>query len=1160
MSELPWASTLQVNRLYDFIEEGLVIIDNAGVIVHSNQAFADSLQYSAGELLNRHLDDLLASEHKGTLPLQLAKDKGQSLGLIFMNRAGENQEKQVRVIGLADGDQSKGYLVVINKKDEHESSFENILASAYLKMVVVDTNLNMIYVNPAFSESANEFIGTPVVNGVGVEYREEFQQKLETAMKQGINQELEISESIEGRPTTWHVLRIGPIQDNGNTIGAVIAGYDITERVMALQALRESRDRYELALSGADLGVWDWTRETGEMIFSDRYVGMLGYKLDEIEQKYSSWENLVHPDDLELAKERWGTHVDGITPLYSSEHRMRTKAGGWKWVLERGKVVERNSEGGTKRATGTLLDITERKVIEKALEQSEEKYRNLLENLPQRVFYKNKNHIYIAANPAFARDLGKDVTDIIGKTDYDFYPTDLADKYRSSDRQVLDTLETFEVDEPYMCIDEPRFAHTVKAPVRDDEGNIVGIIGIYWDITEATEAAHALRESEIKYRSLVDQSLMGIAIIPAGFESIAFANPKMCNILGYSQEELIQTNREQVSALVHPDDVVRIDDYLNSRIEETKPGEPLQVRMIHRDGQELWVDFSAGAIEYGDTPAVQVTVIDITKRLEAEKEVLRDRKVFRAIAEGAIQAKDTGELSRELLKGILSSLEFDFGTLRLYDERKNVLRFSALLGVEIRDIREELPMTPEFGNEYIIVKTALSKTPVFIPDVAEAAPDSPHLKRLMDIGASSAIAYPILDDEQQLLGVLSLATHAPRQYTEGDLEIFSTIVSMLGSVLERKKAEKALQISERRYRELLTNIDEGMAIVDLDELILFVNDAFADILGYSKSELIGKSILEIVAETEVPTILEQTEVRRSGKSSAYTHQFTRKDGMHRIVRVSAVPSRDDDGLVDGTVAVITDITERIQKDLEIQKLNAELSRRVEERTAELAAANKELEAFSYSVSHDLRTPLRTIDGFSQALLEDYSDVLDETGQDFLRRVRSAATRMGSLIEDLLELSRVTRAEMVRTQVDLSKMVGEIVDGLREADPERKVNVRISEDVHIRCDPRLMKLALQNLLGNSWKFTSKISNAEIEFGGQEMDGETVIYVKDNGAGFNMEYSDKLFVPFQRLHETEEFEGSGIGLATVQRIINRHGGRVWAESKVKEGSTFYFTVPD
>jgi light-regulated signal transduction histidine kinase (bacteriophytochrome) len=233
---------------------------------------------------------------------------------------------------------------------------------------------------------------------------------------------------------------------------------------------------------------------------------------------------------------------------------------------------------------------------------------------------------------------------------------------------------------------------------------------------------------------------------------------------------------------------------------------------------------------------------------------------------------------------------------------------------------------------------------------------------------------------------------------------------------------------------------------------------------------------------------------------------------------------------------------------------------VEERTAELAAANKELESFAYSVSHDLRAPLRTIDGFSQALQEDYSETLDDTALDFLRRVRSAATQMGSLIEDLLVLSRVTRAEMDRTKVDLSEIAKSVVDEMQDSESDRQVDITVAESMPVRCDKRLIKLVLQNLLDNAWKFTSKIPTPIIEFGSEEKDGETHYFVKDNGAGFDMEYSDKLFVPFQRLHSVEDFEGSGIGLATVQRVINRHGGRVWAESVIDKGSTFYFTIPD
>ena len=1160
MSELPWTSTLQVNRLFDLLNEGLVVLDNSGVIVHSNLAFADSLQYSAGDLMDLRFDDLIAEEQKGQLISHLGAEPSSPIELTLVSQSGDRLQKQLKTIGLIEDELPKGFFLIITDIDEHCPKFEKIVSSAFLKMVVVDTDLNIVYVNPAFNESSEEVIGMPVYLGVAPEFRDELREKLETAMNDGTNQEMEFSETLEGRPTTWHVLRIGPIKDDNEVTGAVIAGYEVTERVKAMQALQESRERYELALMGADLGVWDWNAETDEMLFSNRWAEILGYVVDEIEPNYAGWEELVHPDDIEVVESRWNTHVHGITPFYSSEHRMRTKGGGWKWVLERGKVVERNEDGGTKRATGTLLDITERKVIEKALLQSEEKYRNLLEYIPHRIFYKNRDSIYVACNPAFAKDLGLSLTDVIGKSDLDLYPEELAHNFRSSDKQVLETQEIIEIDGPYMEDKEQRTGHIVKAPVRDDEGKIVGVIGIYWDITESTQAAEALRESESKYRSLIEQSLMGIAIVPRGFQSIAFVNPQICKMLGYTQEELLKMNPEQVRNLVHSDDIERIDDYLNNRLKDTKPGETIQVRMVHKDGSLIWADFSAGAIDYGEVPAVQVTVVDITKRIKAETEVLRDRQVFRTIAEGAIQAKDTGELSKELLKGIISSLDFDFGTFRLFDEKKNVLRYSALLGIEISDTKPELPLTQDFAENYIIVNTALTKKPVFISEIDKAIQKNPFLKRLKELGASSAVAYPILDDDQQLLGVLSLATYSPRIYSDGDKELFATIVNMLGTVLERMRAEKALQISERRYRELLTNIAEGMAIVDLEEDILFANKAFSDMLGYTESELVEMNILDIVADEDKAVILTQTEERQKGKSTAYTHRFVRKDGEQRIVRVSAVPSRDDDGQVDGSIAVITDITERILKDREIQKLNEELSRRVEERTAELAAANKELEAFSYSVSHDLRAPLRTIDGFSQALMEDYSDVIDDTGRDFLRRVRSAAGRMASLIEDLLVLSRVTRAEMDRTDVDLSKIAGDIIDEFREMEPERMVDVEISDDVHVRCDQRLIKLVLQNLLDNAWKFTSKKENAIIEFGSEDRDGEPVFYVKDNGAGFNMDHRDKLFVPFQRLHHVEDFEGSGIGLATVQRIINRHGGKVWAESTINEGSTFYFTITE
>lgn len=254
----------------------------------------------------------------------------------------------------------------------------------------------------------------------------------------------------------------------------------------------------------------------------------------------------------------------------------------------------------------------------------------------------------------------------------------------------------------------------------------------------------------------------------------------------------------------------------------------------------------------------------------------------------------------------------------------------------------------------------------------------------------------------------------------------------------------------------------------------------------------------------------------------------------------------------------------------VEITNQQLQKEMEERrraeaqiqgvNTELLAANNELEAFSYSVSHDLRAPLRSIDGFSLALLDDYADKLDEDGRDYLHRVRAATQRMGTLIDDMLNLSRVTRTEMRLENADLSAMARSITTELRSAQPERRVEFRFEEGLKAVADSHLLRIALENLIGNAWKFSSKRESACIEFGRTHCDGGAAYYVRDNGAGFDPAYAERLFGAFQRLHDNAEFPGTGVGLATVQRIIHRHGGRIWAESAVERGATFYFTLSE
>lgn len=246
--------------------------------------------------------------------------------------------------------------------------------------------------------------------------------------------------------------------------------------------------------------------------------------------------------------------------------------------------------------------------------------------------------------------------------------------------------------------------------------------------------------------------------------------------------------------------------------------------------------------------------------------------------------------------------------------------------------------------------------------------------------------------------------------------------------------------------------------------------------------------------------------------------------------------------------------ELAKKSAMLSQLNETLARQ----TAELEAANKELEAFSYAVSHDLRAPLRGIDGFSRALEEDYGKELGQKGRSHVARIRRSAERMNELIDDLLQLSRMTRAEMRWDHVNLSEIVREIAADLAPKGPERHVDIAIQEGLTVRGDRRLLRAALENLLSNAWKYTAKREHAAIELGVTEVEGETAYFVRDNGAGFNMAYAYKLFVPFQRLHSAADFPGTGVGLATVQRIIRRHGGRIWAEGHVNEGATFYFTL--
>jgi PAS domain S-box-containing protein len=377
-----------------------------------------------------------------------------------------------------------------------------------------------------------------------------------------------------------------------------------------------------------------------------------------------------------------------------------------------------------------------------------------------------------------------------------------------------------------------------------------------------------------------------------------------------------------------------------------------------------------------------------------------------------------------------------------------------------------------------------------------------------------------------------------------DNEIAGSVVTF-NDITERRAAE----LASRRFAAVVDSSDDAIITKTLDGIITSWNRGAQRVFGYSAEETIGMSMLILLPEDRKHE--ERDILARLARKERLDHFETvrqTKDGRLIDVSVTISPMVDSSGNLLGASKVARDITA------------AKTAERAVLRAKELAeTATRELEAFSYSVAHDLRAPLRSIDGFSQALLEDYEDRLDDEGRKYLRQVRESAQQMAHLIDDLLSLSKVTRDEMEKHPVDLSALASKVAERLRKREPDRQIEVIIpSEKVMVDGDARLLGVAFENLLGNAWKFTGRQPAPRIEFAAHAGNGQPVYSVRDNGAGFDMQYADKLFGAFQRLHSSAEFDGTGIGLAIVQRVVRRHGGRIWGEGEVNRGATFYFTL--
>ncbi len=632
------------------------------------------------------------------------------------------------------------------------------------------------------------------------------------------------------------------------------------------------------------------------------------------------------------------------------------------------------------------------------------------------------------------------------------------------------------------------------------------------DVTTQVRAEEELRESEQRYRDLFERSPIPMWVYDAETLRFLAVNEAAVRRYGYTRQEFAHLT---IADLHVPDAVPALLERARTRAPDAMVERHAGHR--HRSGTVIEVDIRSGPIVFGGRRARQVLAHDITDRVRME----------RALREGEERLRTISDNVPALIGYIDADQRYRF-TNRTYENWFG-LPAREFIGQTIREVVGDA----HYANIRSDVETALAGHTVTV-------------ERPLHGGTGREIFTRI--------------TYIPHFTTDGKVLGFY----VLGyDITEHRQAEEARARERALLRAVVDHLPDNVYVKDRETRYLLMNPAGLAARGAKREEdVLGKTAAAFYpAETAAMFDAEDREVMASGEPLLVRERVaTTEDGEKTWYLGTKVALRDGEGKVIGIVGIGRDITELRRGAETIRRLNAELEQRVRERTAQLEAANRELEAFSYSVSHDLKAPLRSIEGFGKALLEDYvGKKLDAQGRDFLNRLHAASQRMGELIDDLLALSRVTRSEMVRVPINLSAMAEEIAGDLKKSAARRKVRIAVAGDLVVHGDPQLIRVALENLLTNAWKFTSGKEQAEIEVGATRQSDGTAYFVRDNGAGFDMAYASRLFTAFQRLHGAKEFPGTGVGLATVQRVIYRHGGKVWAEGAVDRGATFYFTLP-
>ncbi len=880
---------------------------------------------------------------------------------------------------------------------------------------------------------------------------------------------------------------------------------DVAERDRALEALRQSEERFSKVFYLLPEVITITDMETGCYVDVNHVFPQLsGYSREEVigrtALEVGIWADKAERDALIEVLRRDGE-------VRNRELRFRRKDGSILVGECSATVFE---VGGQKLLMLVTRDVGEQRAASQALRESEERFSKIFRLLPHVVTVMDMNGGHLDFNQAYSALTGYTREEALGRTADELNIwVDLADR-ASMIEEVLRCGEIRNREYRFRHKDGHIHLCECSAVAFEVQGRKLMFL-LTRDVTEERLAASALQESEERYELAARGAEVGIWDWDVVRDDL-YLSSHFEQLLGFGEGELAGGSSAFLDRLPREDRTM-----LRLAMRETvRNGARLQLelRARRKDGSYGWYRLSGAATRGADGRTVRVagSLTDVSQEKQAEFELRHSEERLKRIF----------ELSPI---GIVIS---DWEDGRILDVNEAVVHMMGFA-------REEM----------------LGRTTTEIGYWESSEQRSRAYRALFEVGRPTQLEHRFrtrAGDDKSFLASVGLIEIDGKQ----------RVLTVLQDITERKRAEVELRRSEERFAKIFHSSPSAMAFTTFsDGRYISVNGAWSRLFGYSLDEVAGRSVSDIgiwgewCDREKVIDMLERGERVRELEI-----RFRRKCGEELDTLFSAeIVEFEGERLL---LSSMTDVTARKQAQDEVRKLNETLEQRVRERTTELVAANRELEAFSYSVSHDLRSPLRSMQGFSSILMQEHAERIDDEARHLLERIAAAGLRMSELIDGLLVLSRLTRQEMRRESVDLSALARGIAADLQQVEPERRVEFAIEDDVVGMADRELIGNLLENLIGNAWKYTARKPVARIEFGHFREDGTLVYFVRDNGAGFDLRYSDRLFGAFQRLHSPREFEGTGIGLATAQRIVHRHGGRIWAEAEVDKGATFHFTL--